>query len=146
MSAPAQIVLGYLTLKDSGLLKAAVQDFAGLSDTLKDCGIDKWGDEMPSGTVWPEVRGTIEQQQGIRAVLRELEEVFGPVLVGGSKLTPLHIELLDGAMEGYRPGTQAQAWSEPNARQSRALAPLQFADSTRHKYDSDKDVALSAVF
>ena len=49
------------------------------------------------------MRGTFAQQRRIRALLREIEEVFGPALVGGNKLTSLHIELLDGAMEGYRP-------------------------------------------
>ena len=37
------------------------------------------------------------------AILKPFADVFGPPPMGGSDLPPLHIELIDGKLDGYKP-------------------------------------------
>jgi hypothetical protein len=103
-----EMLLGLPTLQKTGLLKlvVAMLDDGGVAggegfdpvdhNSHETVDFDDGRDEVPEGTVWPKLCGTPDEQKQLQVLMEEFAELFGPVPYGGSRLTPMDLELKDG--------------------------------------------------
>ena len=98
-NCPAQLVLGWATLKGTGLIDVlfGTDQFEPESEGM-DIGEDMWVDVDKNEFEMPTIKGTKEQQLQFAALVKENLAVFGPIPIdengeGGSLLPPMDIEL-----------------------------------------------------
>ena len=98
-NCPAQLVLGWATLKGTGLIDVlfGTDQFEPESEGM-DIGEDMWVDIDKNEFEMPTIKGTKEQQLQFAALVKEHLAVFGPIPIdengeGGSLLPPMDIEL-----------------------------------------------------
>ena len=102
-----ELLIGCKTAKAAGLLSMvlAVQDesvsgslpeLPSLCMDIMDMVDDR--NEENEGIVYPTIYGTEEERADAFAVCEEFKELFGPMPHGGSKMTPMHIDFIDGAV------------------------------------------------
>jgi hypothetical protein len=98
-NCPAQLVLGWATLKGTGLIDVlfGTDQFEPESEGM-DIGEDMWIDIDKNEFEMPTIKGTKEQQLQFAALVKEHLAVFGSIPIdengeGGSLLPPMDIEL-----------------------------------------------------
>jgi hypothetical protein len=98
-NCPAQLVLGWATLKGTGLIDVlfGTDQFEPESEGM-DIGEDMWIDIDKNEFEMPTIKGTKVQQLQFASLVKEHLAVFGPIPIdeygeGGSLLPPMDVEL-----------------------------------------------------